>query len=320
MHGRATLLVSVATLILGLACSSGTGPTFLAHPSGIVFATPSLSGEPYGVAISASGDILVAQVLGGVVTSFQLPDTMPAASVLSGLQPVHLAIDPTASRAYVVNQAGRSLHVVALSPLGVVDSLPLTNEGFNIAVAPGGQRVYVTTSDGRIYVVSTATVTIVDSMQVGSAANGLAFSPAGDRLYVSSRDAGTVTVFRLPGNTALDTITIGGAPQRLAVTADGSTLFAANEAYGVSVVSLPSGTLEPVIPLDGSGYGLALTPDGMQLYVTNPITGKVFIVDVGTRRVVNTLTIGGAPRNVAFSSDGRIGVLTDGDGRVVFVR
>jgi YVTN family beta-propeller protein len=236
----------VILVALEVACSSATGPSGATHPAGIVFATPALPGEPYGVAVSPSGDVLVAQVLPGLVTSYQLPDTTPVASILSGLQPVHVAIDPAGSRAYVINQAGQFLHVINLDPLGVVDSLPLTNDGFNVAVAPAGQR-HVTTADGRVYVVSTATVTFVDSMRVGSSANGLAFSPSGDRLYVSSRDSGTVTVFDALTDAPVDTITTTGAPQRPAVTPDGTTLFAANETYGVSVVALPAGTLQPNI-------------------------------------------------------------------------
>jgi hypothetical protein len=75
----------IAALVWGIACSSGSGPAVptTTHPSGDVFATPSLAGEPYGVAVSASGDVLVAQVTGGTVTSFRLPDTTAVASVRS---------------------------------------------------------------------------------------------------------------------------------------------------------------------------------------------------------------------------------------------
>jgi len=34
--------------------------------------------------------------------------------------------------------------------------------------------------------------------------------------------------------------------------------------------------------------------------------------------LISTLTVGGAPRNVAFAADGRIAVVTDGNGRVLF--
>ncbi|OLC07423.1 MAG: hypothetical protein AUH42_03625 [Gemmatimonadetes bacterium 13_1_40CM_70_11] len=307
------------------ACSSSTAPTTtVGHPrSGAVFATPTLGGQPYGVAISPSGAVLVAQVFGGLVTRFDLPDTMPDVSVTSGLQPVHVAVNPAGTRAYVVNQAGQAVRVINLGTSTTIDSIRLTNDGFNIAVAPSGQRVYVTTSDGRVYVIDAASNTIVDSMRVGSAANGLAFSPGGDRLYVSSRDAGTVTVFSTQTDAPLDTITTSGMPQRLVVSTDGRKLFVANELVGVNVVNLPAGTLGPNIPLDGSAYGLGLSPDGTQLYATDPLSGKIFIVDAATNHLLSTLTVDGVPRNVAFDVAGTTAVVTDGGdygaGRVIFI-
>ena len=185
----------VLTSLTVVACSTVIGPGMETHPAGVVFATTALAGEPYGVAISPSGDVLIAQVLGGAISHYRLPDTQLASHLASGFQPVHVAFDAAGTRAYLVNQGGQYLRVVQLAPFGIIDSLQLTNDGFNVAVHPNGGRAYVTTADGRVYVVATATIRVVDSMRVGSTANGLAFSPDGRRLYISSRDAGTVTSF-----------------------------------------------------------------------------------------------------------------------------
>ena len=316
--GVAVILAGALSALGG--CSSSTGPEpATGHPKlGVMFASPSLGGEPYGVAIAPNGTVLVARVLADAVTRFDLPDTMPGTSVPAGTQAVHLALSPAGTIAYVVNQAGQAIHVIDVATGSVTDSAKLTNDGFNIAVSPDGQRVYVTTSDGRVYVMSTSSNDIIDSMRVGSAANGLAFSPDGSRLYISSRDAGTITVFSTQTDAPLDTIATGGAPQRLVVSHDGAKLFAANESAGINVINLPGGTLAPSITLDGSGYGVGLSPDGTQLYATNPGSGKVFIVNEADGHLISTLTVGGAPRNVAFAGDGRIAVVTDGNGRVLF--
>lgn len=303
-----------------MACSTATGPGSQTHPAGEVFATTPLAGEPYGVAISPSGDVLIAQVRGGIISHCRLPDTQLASRLASGFQPVHVAFNAAGTRAYLVNQGGQYLRVVQLAPFGIIDSLQLTNDGYTVAVHPNGARAYVTTADGRVYVVATATIRVVDSMRVGGTANGLAFSPDGRRLFVSSRDAGTVTSFDTETDIPIDTLVTKGAPQRIVVSHDGTTLFVANERHGIDVVSVSTGLLEPGIPLDGAAYGLALTPDGKQLYATNPRTGKVFIVDVASSQILRTLAVGGAPRNVAFNHDGRIAIVTDGDGRVIFIQ
>lgn len=311
-----------AAVLLGAAGagSVSTGPGAREDPAASVTASPRLDGQPYGVAISPAGDVLVARVFAGAVTRYTLQDTFPTGSLKFGYQPVHVAIDATGSRAYVVDQGGQALYFLALSPFTVIDSLRLTNDGFNIAVAPNGRRVYVTTADGRVYVVDAGDRTIVDSMRVGAVANGLAFSPCGDRLYVSSRNAGTVTVFDTRTDATIGTIFTGGAPQRLAVSRDGRRLFAANETAGVNVIALPAGTLLASIPLDGSGYGLGLSPDGEQVYATNPLTGSVFIIDATHLQLIGVLHVGGVPRNVSFDRDGRTAIVTDGGGRVIFIR
>lgn len=308
---------------LATACSSSTGPGAVGHPRGMVFAKPGLPGGPFGVAVSASGNVLVTQPLGNTVTAYRLPDTLPTtANYWAGDDPAAVDMDPAGTRAYIVNHFGVSLRVVKLNPLGTIDSLPLTNAGYDVAVGPSGQRVYVTTADGRVYVVATATFTIMDSMQAGVEATGLAFSPDGSRLYISSRDAGSVTVFNTETDAPIDTIVTMGMPQRIAVSQDGTTLFVADEMHGIDVVSLPTGTVEPSIPLDTATYGLGLTPDGKQLYATNPRLGYVSIIDVATRQLIQTLSVGGEPRNVAFDHNGATAIVTDGsasNGHVIFI-
>jgi DNA-binding beta-propeller fold protein YncE len=334
--------LGIAISIAALACHAPTDPTSnqttqggdLTHPTGTVMATTALGGQPYGLAINSSGDLLVAQVFADSVTRFSLPGTSPISATFFGLQgpvtdsgtsfigtgTVHLALNPAGTRAYVIEQFGNAVRVFDLASNSITASIPLTNSGYNIIVAPDGQRVYASTEDGRLYVIATLTNTIVDSMAVGPAANGFAFSPDGNILYASSRDAGTVTAFSTSDDALFTTYHVGGRPQRLAVAPDGQQLYAANEDAGLSVVNLSNGSVLPSVNPMGSGYGLGLTPDGAQLYLTDPSTGRLAIIDRASLGTVNILTLGGAPRNVAFSADGSTGVVTDGDGRVIFIQ
>jgi YVTN family beta-propeller protein len=333
-------LISVAVL----ACSSPTGQTGNSriatnggqqtHPSGTVVATSPLGGQPYGLAISPAGDLLVAQVFADSVTRFVLPGTAPISATFFGLPgsvsdsgtsfvstgTVHVALNPSGTTAYVVEQFGNAVRVLDLTSNTITASIPLSNSGFNIIVAPNGQRAYVSTADGRLYVIATLTNSLIDSMAVGPAANGFAFSPDGDILYASSRDAGTITAFRTSDDTRLVTFSVGGRPQRLVVAPDGLRLYAANEDSGLTVVDLGDGTLLPRVNPLGSGYGLGLTPDGAQLYLTDPLSGRLAIIDRASLGTVAILALGGEPRNVAFDALGTTGVVTDGAGRVIFIQ
>jgi YVTN family beta-propeller protein len=49
---------------------------------------------------------------------------------------------------------------------------------------------------------------------------------------------------------------------------------------------------------------MALSPDGAHLYAASASPGTLSIIDRATRTVVNTLTLGGRPRRVAFDASG----------------
>lgn len=303
------------------------------HPAGTVVATTPLGGQPYGLAINGAGDLLVAQVFADSVTRFALPGTTPVHATFFGIPEatdsgqyfegtgtVHLAINPAGTTAYVIEQFGNTVREFDLASNHITATIPLTNSGYNIIVSKDGRRVYASTEDGRLYVIATATRSIVDSMAIGPAANGFTFSPDGSVLYASSRDAATITVFRTSDDAQVATYAVGGRPQRLAMAPDGTRLYAANEDSGLSVVDLTTGAVLPPVNPIHSGYGLGITPDGAQLYLTNPATGEVAIIDRATLGTVSVVTVRGVPRNVAFSADGTLGVVTDGDGRVIFIQ
>lgn len=335
-------MLAMSAAILA-ACNSEMPPTGLAasrdssgggsHPGDSLFRSIPLGGEPYGVAISASGRVFVARVLADSVSPMTLGDqafgtgisvqsdsgVVCDTSAPSFMGSVHVAFNPAGTRAYVTDQFGNAVSVLDPAAHTVVTTIPLGDGGFNLGVAPNGGRVYATTAGGHVLVISTATNTVVGSMMVGSAANGVAFSPDGGTVYISSRDAGTVTAFRTSDDAFIKAYTVGGRPQRIAVAPDGATLYAANEDQGLDIVNLSTGTVTTDSGL-ATGYGLGLTPDGAQLWVTSPNEARVYIVDRQTLAVSTVQLAGGVvPRNVAFDAAGTTGVVTDGNGNVLFL-
>jgi len=314
-------------------------PPALHHPDGVVDHTVALDGEPYGVAVSTSGEVFVARVYADLVSPMALGDAEFGAGIsvkiggttgsgdsastpaVPWMGSVHVAFNPAGTRAYVTDQFGNAVSVIDVASKTLLATIPLGDGGFNLGVTPDGSRVYATTATGSVYVISAAADAIVDSMRVGSASNGVAFSPDGGTVYISSRDAGTITAFRTSDEAQLVTYTVGGRPQRLAVSDDGSSLYAANEDQGLDVVDLASGATATVPGLT-TGYGLGLTPDGAELWVTSPLDGTIKIVDRGTLTVVKTVDLGAntVPRNVAFNASGTTAVVTDGNGSVIFFR
>jgi len=314
---------AVLALLFSLACgSSATEPgqtPGLTHPNGTISSTLTLTGRPHGVAIASTGRFCVSQIDGASVTCGMLTvtDVTLLAPILVDLQPAHVALSADGSQAYTANQFGSSLSIVNLATSAVVATLPLPSQGFNVLADPGSSRVYVTTSTGSLQIVDAGTRAFVSQVATGPASNGLALDRSAGILYVSSITAGTVAAVSTTTNAVVRIYPVSAKPQRIALSADGKTLFVANEGSGLDVLDLSSGARSPVAGVDPGAVGLALAPDGKVVYVTNPPAGKVQIVDVATKQVT---TLSGllSPRNVAFGLSGAAAVVT-GEGNKVYV-
>jgi YVTN family beta-propeller protein len=232
---------------------------------------------------------------------------------------VHVAINTAGTRPYTANQYGASVSVVDIAGGSLIGTIPLSDGGFNLLVAPDGTRLYVTTASGTLHVIDTGSNQVLTTIPVGAAANGLAFDADADVLYVSSRDANTVTAIDAASNTVLRTYAVSGMPQRLALAPGGATLYVANETVGLDELDPATGGRVSVPAVSPGAVGLAISPDGVQLFVANPPAGRLTVVDVATRTMVHEVTMC-RPRNAVVTVDGSTAVVTDETRFVAFIR
>jgi YVTN family beta-propeller protein len=270
------------------------------------------------VAVARNGTTYVALIGTNLLLRGDLDSWDFIAPVGVGSTPPHVVINPSGTRAYATLQNGRAVVVVDVAANALLATVPLTSDGFNLAFAPSGERVYATTAAGTLYVLDATNYAVLDTLKVGPAANGLAFSPDECTLYVTSRDAGTVTAISTASHTITRTYHIGGMPQRIAIAPDGSEIYVANEQSGLDVLDVESGAVTSV-SFGTPAYGLGLTPDAEQLYVLLPAAGEVRILNRATRALIKTLLVGGTPRNISFDPRGTIALVTTEEA-VVFIQ
>lgn len=303
----------------GIACSSSTdesGPNYT-HPAGVLdAAAPTITGRPFGVAVSRNGLIYVPRLDAEMISVLDASLTV-IDSIDVGSTPTGVVFSKDGTRAYVTNQGGPTLGVINVAAGEQVDEVPVSASPFVPAVSPSGNTVYVTSGGANVYLVNRSSGTVTDSIEVGAVTNGIAFHPKQDKVYFSS-PGGTISEYGLNGD-SLRTFTPGGAPQGVAVSPDGTELYVANENGWLEIFQLSNGSSVKVT-LDSGGFGLALTPDGEFVYVSEPGVGKVQIVSVATRNVVGTLNVGGTPRRIAFTRTGEMAVVANEAGYVNFVK
>lgn len=242
--------------------------------------------------------------------------------------PQGVAVSPDGGAVYVANRCAEtfycgagSVSVINAATNQVVDTIaPQYFPGpFGVALSPNGAFAYVTIDDrlGTVSVIRTSDDTIVATINVDYGPRGVVVSPDGSRVYVVNtcgKDGdcrhGTLSVIETTTHPyhVIDTILLGRVSAGIAMSPDGSRIYATNELDGtVSVVDTETDKVVATIPVGSIPSGAAVSPDGSRIYVSNWDIDTVSVIDAATNRVIDTITTGAYPAypsDVAFSPDG----------------
>jgi DNA-binding beta-propeller fold protein YncE len=308
------------------------------HPLGTKATSTRLPGDrygdaPFGVAVDAEGRILISQTDSGLVVSDFYPVTSFTTRDLDG-HPTSIAL--LGGGAALVTPTGpdaTGASIIEVSTDRVLAEIPLGVSAFSALAAPDSQKVYLGTNDGRVLELDPVSSEVTASIDLGvekSRVNNLAVNPAGTLLYASSFTTGTISEIDLASKSVARLLVVGGEPQGMAVSPDGSKLYVANEAgnghidiynvvANVQEASIPSGATASI----GGPFGLALSPDGASLYVGvigGEGPGLIQVIDAASQTIERTITsCGEVPRRVAFGFSGGLAVIPDETGCVNFV-
>ncbi len=276
---------------------------------------------PFAVVMLSGGAAFVTRLDTATVYRLNLGAMTGAASVAVGSTPSSIALNKAGTQAYVGNQGSNSVSVINPASDAVTSTLNFSGTVLSVGVPPGDSLLLVGTDNGKLYIVRLASLTVSDSIPVPSYTNSLAFR--GDTtVFANSVAAGTVAEINLRTRTVVRTLTIGGIPQALLVSANGSQLYVANEVGQLQIWNLASGTLVNGIPLPGGGgFSLARNPATGLLYVGTSYFGqRIHVIDPVSQTIVRTILTGGTVRRIAFLPDGSIGIAANEAGWVDFIK
>jgi YVTN family beta-propeller protein len=307
LHCWASLLAAAT-----LACSSATGVAsdILVHVR--------LTSRTYSAAVSSAGVVYVGQPDLARLIRADLPTTTFSVAVAVGNTPTEVAFNSTGTKAYVTNQFSQDVGVIDVASNTETSTVPVSGNPFAVIVAPGDSIVYVTTTADSLFGIRAATGEIATRLYLPIISNGFAIRDS--LLYVSTRDVGTVTEINMKTNTVLRTLPVGGGPQGIVISPNGTELYVANETGDLQFWSLTTNASVGDVILAGRGFGLALRPSDGNLYVTTLEAGEVQVVNPTNRALVKSITVGGMARRIAFNSSGSIGVVANEGGWVDFLK
>ncbi len=125
-------------------------------------------------------------------------------TVAVGASPRSVAVTPDGARAYVANNGGASVSVIATATNTVIATVAVGAGPVGVAVTPDGARAYVANYGANtVSVISTATNTVIATVAVGAGPQNVAVTPDGARAYVSNYGANTVSVIATATNTVI---------------------------------------------------------------------------------------------------------------------
>jgi YVTN family beta-propeller protein len=151
-----------------------------------------------------------------------------------------------------------------------------------------------------VVVVDIANNSVVSTIPIDGP-GAIQITPDGSRVYLATFGTG-VSVIDTSTNTIIDTIPLDSGAGALAISRDGTRLYAGGTS--VSAIDTGTNTVMATIPVDDGTRGLAVTPDGTRVYVTLP-DGNVAVINTLTNTVIATIPIGGFYlRGIAITPDG----------------
>jgi YVTN family beta-propeller protein len=308
------------------------------HPQGTMTSSVRLPGDaqgnhPFGVAVDGSGRILISQARSGQIVSGPYPVTGFTTQNLGGVPTSITALGGGTALLTPTGPDTNGVSVIELSSSRALVQVPLDARAFSAVTAPDSQTAYLGTNDGRVLEFDIASSSVTQSIDLGvgeSRANHLALNGAGTLLYASSFTTGTISEIDLASRSVVRLLVVGGEPQGIAVSLDGTELYVADESGtgDINIYDLVGETLRSTIPSGatsslGGPFGMALSPDGAKVYVgviTTEGPGLIHVIDTGTRTIERTInSCGGTPRRIAFGFSGGLAVIPDETGCANFV-
>jgi YVTN family beta-propeller protein len=228
-----------------------------------------------GAVSAAAGKNAAGERLAGIALTFDdslaivnLDSGKLKGTVRTGIAPFGVRVNNAGTVAYVSNWGGRFPEAQDLTA--------------TTGTRPGADRVVVDqrgiASTGTVSRVDLATMRVTNTIETGLHPTALAWDEPHARLYVANSNSDSVTVIDTQSNRVAHTFRIepfagkaeGVAPNALAVSVDGKTLYVAcGGINAVAVMRTDGGHIEGLIPTAWYPNDLRLSPDGKYLLVAN---------------------------------------------------
>lgn len=220
-------------------------------------------------------------------TSNTVSQTITVGNILSDI-----TISPNGNTLYVlsydesnVNLPG-TLNIISTSTNKVTDTMDAGDDPSSVLVTPSGGKLYVANNDMEILIFDTSTNTNVGSI-TNITAGFLAITPDGKTLFATDVLTNMVSVITTSTDVIIDTITVGGGPDRAVVSERDILYVPNNRSNSVSVVDAITNDVTATVNVGLSPTSCSSTSEGAFIFVTAPGTPTLDVIDSFSNTVVD---------------------------------
>lgn len=235
----------------------------------------------------------------GVVSSIK---AIPADQTLT----VTESSTQAAPQLFVAANESNTVAVIDSSTDQVTTQIAVGGKPIRLAMAPNGQKAYISNSDtANVSVIDTANRVVTATIPVGNAPQEIAVTPDGGRVFLVHKTNGDVAVIDTNTNTLITQVPIGGdGAKDVLVTPDGRVAYVANaSASAVSAIDTSDYSVSN-IPTPAGPRRLALTPNADRLFVTDYDGNNVSVINTASKSLVSNIPVGVNPRGIAITPNG----------------
>ena len=246
--------------------------------------------------------------------SFEVVGTIPVGKG----KPNRVVFHPDGKLAWVVYDKSHDLGVIDAEARRLVKRVKIGGNPYNLAFTPDGRHLLVLdwssdTSQDEVIFYDLQAEKIDGRVEVSTwPAHGI-FSRDARLLYVSGETAGDVTVIDVAKREIVARVIHGGGDAMgLALTADGSLLYAA-AGENKEIVKIATATNKQIgaIKIPGIVHESTLTLDGKFLYVTLRKANRIVVVRTADDKIVATVPQKAYPDLVTMEPSGRYALVTN---------
>lgn len=141
-----------------------------------------------------------------------------------------VAYDPNGTgpaRVWVVNPDNDSVSIFNANTGAKIAEVVVGTSPRAVAIDAAGQAWVTSKRSANVQVIDKSTLTVSRTLAMTRVAqpHGIAMSPAGDFAYIVLEATGELVKYQTSNFTKIKTLTIGGTPRHVAVSADGATVY-----------------------------------------------------------------------------------------------